>query len=361
MTIAITSAIAIATPDPQLNRLSLLFCYVPRVSSDAKSDTASSGSTASGVSAVSAASGAVSDVSGGVSGHVVLYIRDVSTETARTIVSSPLPLLGWGLLQHERKVSVLHFQVQRHPNEYNGAIKGKDEMQFHVGFRRFSARPVYSQVINNCDKNVGQRFMQTDQFCIATVYARIMFPPFNVLMFLPPAAAAAAAAAAATAAASTTIATASASTSGSKPPAKSVGKSFDDKEMSQAPPVALSATAAASAYALALPFGSGAAPPKPLAPLAFLPLVASGTLHSVDPARCIIKRIVLSGYPVSCHKRMAVIKYMFYRPEDIRWFKPVEVQTKNGLTGHIREPRGTKGYMKCNFSDFIKSNDTVRA
>ena len=32
---------------------------------------------------------------------------------------------------------------------------------------------------------------------------------------------------------------------------------------------------------------------------------------------------------------------MFFNPDDIRYFKPVELWTKHGLRGHIREPRGT--------------------
>ncbi len=124
------------------------------------SDDVSVGSAASGVSGVSAASGSVTDESGGVSGYVLLYIRGVDPKTAQSIIQSPLPVLGWGLLPHERKVSVLHFLVQRHAGEFDEPIKGKDEMIMHVGFRRFNARPIYSQPISNCDKNLGQRFMQ---------------------------------------------------------------------------------------------------------------------------------------------------------------------------------------------------------
>jgi len=90
-----------------------------------------------------------------------------------------------------------------------------------------------------------------------------------------------------------------------------------------------------------------------------LQLVATGTLHSVDPNRIIVKRIILTGYPVKVKKRTATVKYMFFDPEDVRWFKPAELVTKHGLTGHIKEPLGTHGLFKTIFNKPIKQHDTV--
>eukprot|EP00922_Rhytidocystis_sp_ex-Travisia-forbesii_P018049 GHVS01026883.1.p1 GENE.GHVS01026883.1~~GHVS01026883.1.p1 ORF type:complete len:957 (-),score=195.84 GHVS01026883.1:194-2800(-) len=84
-----------------------------------------------------------------------------------------------------------------------------------------------------------------------------------------------------------------------------------------------------------------------------------GSLLRSDSNRIIIKRIVLTGYPFRVHKTKAIVRYMFFRPDDIRWFKPVELHTKHGLRGHITEPLGTHGYMKCSFGDRIIQSDTV--
>ena len=88
-------------------------------------------------------------------------------------------------------------------------------------------------------------------------------------------------------------------------------------------------------------------------------LVATGSLASVDPDRIILKRIILTGLPVRVRKRFAVVKHMFYDPQDVRYFKPAELVTKHGLRGNIKESIGTHGLFKAIFNAPIKQNDTV--
>jgi len=210
------------------------------------------------------------------------------------------PLNVFSLLRYENKVSVLHFNIQKHPS-FTAPLKSKERLLFYTGFRSFEARPVFSEHNLNCDKHKFSRYLHGGRFAVATAFGPVSMPPCPVLIFRASA---------------------------------PVEEGKDGGSVS---------------------FG-GVLPP-PTSPS--LTLVATGTLHTIDPDRIILKRILLTGYPVRVKRRTAVVKHMFYNPEDVKWFKPAELSTKLGAAGHIKEPIGTHGLMKMRFNRIISQSDTI--
>lgn len=216
--------------------------------------------------------------------YVVLHVKDVPQHLYnewRKDGPSKNPLVIYNILPHEQKMCVVNFVIKRAKLEagdnVDDVIKSKERLIFHVGYRRFTACPIFSQHTNG-DKHKYIRYWNQDNIIVMTTYAPIMFPPANVLVYK----------------------------------------------------------------------GDGA-----------MNLVGSGSLLSADPDRVVVKRSVLSGAPFKVNKKSAVVRFMFFNREDIEWFKPVELHTKRGRRGHIKEPLGTHGHMKVNFDGQITQQDTI--
>lgn len=56
-----------------------------------------------------------------------------------------------------------------------------------------------------------------------------------------------------------------------------------------------------------------------------------GELCRNDPMHVILERVILTGYPFKINKRRATVRFMFFSPKDVKYFRPVELITKLGL------------------------------
>ncbi|KAE9456853.1 hypothetical protein C3L33_11242, partial [Rhododendron williamsianum] len=117
------------------------------------------------------------------SSYARLHIKEVPTGVASKLcrLANTMPIIACGLLQHESKVSVLHFSVKKH-DTYTAPIKSKEELIFHVGFRQFICRPIFSTDNTNSDKHKMERFLHAGQFSVASIYAPISFPPLPLVV-----------------------------------------------------------------------------------------------------------------------------------------------------------------------------------
>ncbi|QSL65339.1 hypothetical protein MERGE_002649 [Pneumocystis wakefieldiae] len=88
-------------------------------------------------------------------------------------------------------------------------------------------------------------------------------------------------------------------------------------------------------------------------------LVATGSFLNADHSRIISKRVILTGYPFRIYKKIVIVRYMFFNPDDVEWFKPIQLFTKYGRVGYIKESLGTHGYFKAIFDRKINRQDTV--
>lgn len=188
------------------------------------------------------------------------------------------PLICWGLLQHECKISLVHYSLTKFAG-YQDPVKNKDHLLFFNGVRFFEACPLLSVDSPSADKYKLERFLPNGQPTMASMFAPITFDPVPVVVL-----------------------------KGGEESAR---------------------------------------------------LVASGSGRGADPDRVVLKRAVLTGFPTKVHRNKATVRHMFYCPEDVKYYKPLELWTKYGRRGRIREPLGTHGLMKCAFDGVIQQKDTI--
>lgn len=198
-----------------------------------------------------------------------------------TAIRNDRPLIVSTLLEHERKICLMHYKV--HINfESQSTLHNKDVLEMHVAFRRMLVKPIVSDDSHtkNTDKLIMHKHpCEKDKTYLLSAYSPLSYNGTPCLYF----------------------------------------KHRGD----------------------------------------YLDLIATGEAQSADTDKIILKKIVLTGYPFKVKKRKAVVRFMFFNKEDIHYFQPIELSTKNGMRGRILDSLGTHGYMKCLFSDNISNADIV--
>lgn len=245
------------------------------------------------------------------------------------------PPVATALLQHETRLSVVHLAVRKEPS-FERPIPAKRPALVVCGPRTLLCAPVFSDDDPRADKHKSLKFLPDGDDAIVSIYAPIAYGPMPVLFFSIP---------------------------------DQDGDEEEEKEGDMAAATDVATDDAVPANPSAASSFSTAVATSPedhvCAPLPLYcvshpwRLAGTGSLRSSDPDRVSLKRIVLSGHPTRVHRANAVVKHLFFNPDDVRWFRPLELWTKSGRRGRIREPVGTHGLLKAVFDGNVSQQDAV--
>ncbi|KAJ5541022.1 hypothetical protein N7494_006098 [Penicillium frequentans] len=215
--------------------------------------------------------------------------------------NKPQPVSLFSLLRHEHKHTVVNINMTL-SGRLEEPIKAKEELIVQCGPRRMVVNPIFSSA-DNTPNNVHKfdRFMHPGRSAIATWIGPMTWGAVPVLVFRAQ-------------------------------PAEEdpeVLDSADDTDKQE--PLSLDR----------------------------LELIATGTVIPPDPARVVAKRAILAGHPYKIHKNVVTVRYMFFNSEDVAWFKALQLWTRRGRSGYIKESLGTHGYFKATFDAKINPQDSV--
>lgn len=213
--------------------------------------------------------------------------------------SKAQPLSLFSLLRHEHKHTVVNVSMTLN-SSVEQPLKAKEELVVQCGARRTVVNPVFSAG-DNTPNNVHKfdRFLHPGRSAIATWIGPMTWGAVPILV-------------------------------------------FKHKKTEEDPEVLDSADAVQEPIALDR-----------------LELIGTGTVIAPDPARVIAKRAILAGHPYKIHKKVVTIRYMFFNSEDVSWFKALQLWTRRGRSGFIKESLGTHGYFKATFDAKINPQDSV--
>ncbi|KAK2758308.1 hypothetical protein FQN54_004154 [Arachnomyces sp. PD_36] len=214
------------------------------------------------------------------------------------------PLSLFSLLRHEHKHTVVNINMTLN-SSIETPLKSKDELIIQCGPRRLIINPVFSSsgtTPNNVHK--FDRYLHPGRNAMASFIGPVTWGSIPVLVFQ------------------------------NKKPTTEDGEASDPDAMTESTEVPETSTSTPQ-------------------------LIATGTTVAPDHSRVVAKRVILTGHPYKIHKKLVTIRYMFFNSEDVNWFKALQLWTKRGRSGFIKESLGTHGYFKATFDAKINPQDAV--
>ena len=205
------------------------------------------------------------------------------------------PTALFSLLRHEHKHTVVNINMTL-SSSVEEPVKSKEELIFQFGPRRLVVNPIYS-ASGNTPNNVHKfdRYLHPGRSAVASFIGPVSWGAIPVLVF--------------------------------RKTAEKDPKIMEDS-------------------------GADSATNS-------LELIGTGTTMPPDHGRVVVKRVILTGHPYKIHKKVVTVRYMFFNAEDVNWFKALQLWTKRGRTGYIKESLGTHGYFKATFDAKINPQDAV--
>lgn len=221
----------------------------------------------------------------------------------RDLEALPKPIALFSLLRHEHKHTVVNASITLSPN-HPTTLKSKEQLVVQCGPRRLVINPLFSHA-GNTPNNVHKfdRYIHPGRTAVATFIGPVLWGSVPCLYFRT-------------------------GRSSSKLDA------IEDLAQSMKQPIES---------------------PQ----VAKFELIATGTTLPSSTKRVIAKRIVLTGHPYKIHKKLVTVRYMFFNNADVEYFKALQLWTKRGRSGFIKEALGTHGYFKATFDGKINPLDAV--
>lgn len=218
----------------------------------------------------------------------------------------PKPTALFSLLRHEHKRTAVNVSITL-SSDFDRPLKSKEELILQCGPRRLVINPLFSAGGNTPnDVHKFDRFLHPGRTAVASFIGPVMWGSVPCLFFKRPA-----------------------------PPTQPPSSNDPIADLTEALHQPSTTTSSN------------------------LNLIATGTTLPPSTTRIIAKRIILTGHPYKIHKKLVTVRYMFFNTEDVEFFRALQLWTKRGRSGFIKEALGTHGYFKATFDGRINPMDAV--